>query len=548
MAENRVVTLYRLQGVEPTLEGLFYALDGELLDEREFAPIFPEFPAGAVAYLVRGHFKIAEVDWSADLARLVGEDTSLDDKKAAALLLVAVEGKVFAIGFGQGFRLVPDELKEADFGLRFAVRAVDPDRVRDIFRRSMTRMGRQDATFVPSGLPIDSIGIRRHDEIVRRLGGELATDAFGLETGGTVTVEGAAGLRLPIPLDNVKLVAMLKQINKICATEAHPSFAFIEAIRPVRDAGLIERLDAGLDEGLRGAVDIPLGLAVPVDLIPRLAETVSYNIRIGSALLRGRPHLDLDDILSRCRVLNRSTPAAALRHGRIELSDSRDGARSIGSASAIRFIEAGLTMGARQYFLIDGEWHESGTEFLNSIRKQVDELIVANPKTVLPPWEKGEHEPHYNTRVQHELGQARYLCLDRKNVRTALHRHTGFEVCDLLGPDGELVCVKPANGSGPLSHLFNQALVAVETLFNEPEARRGFSEIVAEVSAGARTVSSGYRPRKVVFAIHLTTGRTLTSGTLFPFSQVVLVNMAATLKSHYDVEVEVIGIPLAPAR
>ena len=227
-------------------------------------------------------------------------------------------------------------------------------------------------------------------------------------------------------------------------------------------------------------------------------------------------------------------------------SCSRDGVGSIGSAPAIRWIEAGLTIGARQYFLIDGEWHESGTEFLNSIAEQVSELIVTD--SALPPWEKGEHERNYNTRVQHELGRAKYLCLDRKNVRTALHRHTGFEVCDLLGPDDELVCVEPASGSGPLSHLFYQAFVAVETLRNEPEARRGFSAIVAEVSGGVRAVPLGYRPKKVVFAIHLTTGRTLTPGTLFPFARVALVNMATTLKALYDVEVQVVGIPAATSR
>ncbi|WP_449061943.1 DUF6119 family protein [Planomonospora algeriensis] len=329
MADTRVVTLYHLLDVEPTLDGLFCALDGERLDELEFAPLFPEFP-GAVAYLVRGHFTIPKVGWSGDLSQLVGEDLSLDDRKAAALLLIAVDGEVFAIGFGQGFRLVPDDLKDPDFGLRFAVRAVDPDCVRDIVRRSMTRRGRQDSTLVPSGLPIGSIGVRQHAEIVRRLGGELHTDILGLEDGATVFVDGSAGLRLPIPLDDVKLVALLKQITKVCAADVHPSFAFIEAIKAVRDASLVSRLDALLDKGLRGEVDMPFDLAVPVELVPKLTETASYNIRIGPAWMRSRRSLEMEDILSRCRVLHSSTPTAALREGRIELSGDCDGTGSLG--------------------------------------------------------------------------------------------------------------------------------------------------------------------------------------------------------------------------
>lgn len=541
MAENRVVTLYHLLGVEPTLDGLFEALDAERLDELEFAPLFPEFPAGSLAYLVRGHFKIPKVEWSADLSQLVGEDTSLDDKKAAALLLVAVEGEVFAMGFGQGYRLVPDELKDPDFGLRFAVRAVDPDRVRDIVRKSMIRVGRQDATFMSAGQPIGSIGVRRHAEIVRKLGGELSADMLGLEGNGEMAVDGSAGLRLSIPLDSAKLVTLLEHIIRICETDVHPSFAFIEAIRPVRDTALSERLDRLLGKGILGERDILLSLSIPVDLSHRLADAMSYNIRIGAAWLRGRPSLEMDDIATRCRVV-RCLPAAALRKGRIELSDQRDGHSVLGSAPAIRWLEAAVAIGDRQYLLIDGEWHEIGAEFLSSISGQVKELIAAECMTTLPAWTKGERERDYNLRVQDELGRSSYLCLDRQGVRTDFHRN-GFEVCDLLGPEGELICVKPAKGSGPLSHLFNQGFVAVETLLHDPEARRRFSELVAAASFGTRSVPLDYRPKKVVFAIHLTTGRTLTPDSLFPFAQVALVNMATTLKSLYDVDVEVIGIP-----
>ena len=39
-------------------------------------------------------------------------------------------------------------------------------------------------------------------------------------------------------------------------------------------------------------------------------------------------------------------------------------------------------------------------------------------------------------------------------------RHGPLEICDLLGPDNELIHVKRAEGSAPLSHLFSQATLA----------------------------------------------------------------------------------------
>lgn len=542
MAKIRTVTMYQLRNVEPTLDGMFLALPSELLDELRLTPLFPDFP-DAEAYLLRGHFELPKVGWSDDLSQLVDDDLPLDDKKAAGLLLVAVEGNVFAIGFGQGYRLVPDELKDPDFGLRVASRAVDPERVHDVVRKSMIRQGRQDTTYDSLGLPIGSLGVRRHAELVRKLGGELKAEHLGLDGDRSVTIQGSAGLRLPIPLDKRKLVALLKRIIKICEADIHPDFAFIEAIKQVQDDAIVSLLEASLDRALLGEVAAPVTLSVPVDLVPRLAETQTFNFKIGSVYRRGRPDLVMAEVISRCKVLNGVAPSQALREGRIELSDRRDGMGAIGGAPAIKWLEADFTLGERHYFLLDGTWRMVCEDYLAGVREQVSRLINPNPSTRLPRWKKGEHERAYNIRVQHELGRASHLCLDRALVKTDLHQRSGFEACDLYGPDGELICVKPAGRSAPLGHAFNQALVAVEALISEQGAMERFAEVVAEASGGTRTVPDGYRPRKVIFAIHLAGGRTVTDGTLFPFAQVALVNMATVLKSVYAVDVEVIGIP-----
>ncbi|MFG2362545.1 DUF6119 family protein [Streptomyces mirabilis] len=54
-----------------------------------------------------------------------------------------------------------------------------------------------------------------------------------------------------------------------------------------------------------------------------------------------------------------------------------------------------------------------------------------------------------------------------------------------------------------------------------------------------------FRPSKVVFAILLKDGTDLTADTLFPFSQVTLVQTARTLEA-WGVEVEVVGIASTP--
>jgi uncharacterized protein (TIGR04141 family) len=118
-----------------------------------------------------------------------------------------------------------------------------------------------------------------------------------------------------------------------------------------------------------------------------------------------------------------------------------------------------------------------------------------------------------------------------------------LEPCDLLGPGNELIHVKRASGSAPLSHLFFQGLISAETLTASDNARAQFAAVVAALSPG-RVLDEAFRPRKVVYAILLENGKQLSADTLFPFSQASLAHAARTL-AMYDIDVEVIGIPAA---
>jgi hypothetical protein len=107
----------------------------------------------------------------------------------------------------------------------------------------------------------------------------------------------------------------------------------------------------------------------------------------------------------------------------------------------------------------------------------------------------------------------------------------------LLGPDGELIHVKRADGSAPLSHLFAQGQVSVDALTYQADARQALIRMV-----GSHRVDPAFPPRKVIYAIALGAGRTLTVDTLFTFAQVALYRAMKALRNE-GVEVEVIGIP-----
>ncbi|REE95982.1 DUF6119 family protein [Thermomonospora umbrina] len=565
-ALTREVTLYRLTDTDPDIDSLFALAGGTFLDEegRSFDLSEAEFE-GATALMFHWAQPPEIASWIHDAARLVGPLPHYQSQDSGGLLLIAVGDDTYAIGFGAGWRLLPDGLKDQRFGLRFTIRAVDPEQVRAIVRRSLTGIGRQDATHVPSGIPIGHIGVSEYSELVRRLAGKVDPEDLGLGGPKPVSVEGAAGLRLRIPLDPERLVTLLRRISEICAREVPNEFAFVEAIMPVKDADRRDLLDGALNERLRSADegDPPMRLveAVPSDLVDQLDDVQTYGIKIGSTKERHVPHgVDLTDILDRCMVVRSARPIEALRRGVVIMyadgpSWRENGLprKELGRARADRWLEVSTVLNDTQYFLIEGDWYEGGTEYFASVRRQSAGYFPKRPGIVMPPWEeaiarstldeKKRGEPRYNDGVERLVGPEKMLNLDQKFIGAGFHGSKGFEACDLLGPDNELIHVKAGKGTGTFSHQFSQGLISTEALFLRPEFRTELAERVHQASFGARTLPADWRPAKVVFAMMIDRKSDLTPDSLFPHAQIALTHVAATLKNRFGVEVEVIAIP-----
>jgi len=204
-----------------------------------------------------------------------------------------------------------------------------------------------------------------------------------------------------------------------------------------------------------------------------------------------------------------------------------------------------VSIGSRRFFLMDGDWFEIGADYVRASREAISRLFPATPSLDLPPWylPKGRTEYDYNSDAA--VRRKGYLCLDRNaSVRDPLGARSSLEICDLLGPGNELIHVKRARGSAPLSHLFSQGLVSAQSLVaGPPSVRERFIATVAALSGG-RTLPADFKPRKVVYAILMENGKQLTADTLFPFSQATLAH-AARILGTYGIDVEVAAIPAA---
>ncbi|MEU1042897.1 TIGR04141 family sporadically distributed protein [Streptomyces sp. NPDC005907] len=539
-------TLYRLTGVAPTVDAMFDLLDPDRLEAVDAELHVPEERLGVPALLVTGSFEQPVASWCGEINRTTGCEVSRPVNRPAGLLMLVVDGEVYAIGYDQGFRLVPDRVKDRRFGLSFVIRRVDPAQIRDMVSHTPGG-GRTDITLVPGGAPVWSLGVQEHAQIVRRLGGRLDGIQLTIAQNDRTkisSVEGGTGLRMHLGIDAADLVADIGAIARVIRDDAPaPELEFVEHIVPVKDADLFTRLEERLDDMLGQVPDGRIAVAVPSDHWDDYGAAQAFATKVHSAEARLTDDFSLEYVLNRARVQRAGTRFAALRDGTVTLYAHTRAEKGdvIWTSSVLRWIEAEVALGTRRFFLLDGQWYEIGEAYLEAIRSQVERLITDTPSVDLPPWVLGDKERDYNESVP-DLRPG-YVCFDRDNVRTALHRGNGVEICDLLSPDDVLVMVKRAKGSDALSHLFGQAVVAVQTLLHSPEAMDRFAHKVAAARPG-RGLPEGFRPSKVTFAILLKNGTELTADTLFPFSQVTLVQTAKILEA-WGVAVEVTGIRVA---
>ncbi|GAA1840081.1 DUF6119 family protein [Actinomadura bangladeshensis] len=544
---TREVTIYRRSESGDDLATFFERLAEDFMEKTIRNDIVDLDLPGASGVMIIWRYGPEPATWFDAATRLAGPlPADYETQDCGALLWVEVDGVTYVIGFGSGFRAVPDDFKDHGFGLGFTIRAVDAD-IRGIVRRSMTGLGRQDATRVPGGIPIGHVGLSEYAELVRSLAGRVDPADLGLDGDKPVRVEGAAGLRMAIPLAPDLLVALLRRISEICARDVRDEFAFIEAIVPVRDKARSKELDEQLNAYLRNDLDADdtvtqLAPAVPLEVTEAAGEAQSLVIKVGRReLLRRTSEPDLEMLLTQWRGGREIPPIEALRRGEVRLCEDEHGQHAIAKASADRWLAVSTRLDTRDYFLIEGSWYEGGVRYHDSIQRQIAGLFADTPGVPLPKWPEGDEE-NYNKHVEKLLGPERVLKLDRVMVPSPYHGKKGFEACDLLGPDNELIHVKAGQGTGPFSHLFNQALISTEALCLLPDAREEFAGLVRRTSNQARTLPKGWRPEKVVFGMMVKRKTPLTADTLFPHAQIALARMSSILKANYGVEVEVIPI------
>ncbi|MBB4934371.1 uncharacterized protein (TIGR04141 family) [Lipingzhangella halophila] len=473
-------------------------------------------------------------EWAGTVVGLTGVQPSVANRTAAAALLLLVDGEVFALTYGLGHHLIAPGYLAPGFGLAFNLRALGPGAVRHVTHTAMDARGRTDRNSVAVDQRIDTFGIEQYGEIVTRLVGKPKDIPLTFTQGRsrTAQITGSDSLRIHLGQHPEALVADLREILRIYREEKEDTeFGFITRVRPLKSSDPRRtELDTSLDAML--GPDGPqerLALTVPTIHLDGEEATSAYVLKVARARHMLTGDLALDPVRDAVAGLEPGQRLKALKRGSIQGYADEEATEATSSAiPAHKWIAAEANLGSSRFFHHEGQWFEIGDQHTEILHDQVDAILAEPSDIALPDWEpEQKDERTYNEWAAGETEG--YTCLDRKLLYTQQHPH-GIEGCDLLGPNNELIHVKRAASTAPLSHLFQQGRIAIEALLFDREAREKFVARTRAVDPD-RELPDDWLPTTVVFAISLPNHENVSSRSLFTFAQVSLLQTFTALRN-----------------
>lgn len=519
------VSLYRLEGLPLSLDGLRQAVTRVVDDDPPDIDVVNVASCSALrvtAYRIR-----ERVRWNATVASITATDPALGSINPGCLILLIVDARAYAITFGHGVNYLDARYIEAGFGIRFAVRVLDPMHVNHIVRNPMTGQGRIEQTLIPGGAAVGSFNVAPWGTLVRRFGGHAGNRSLLPTTGrlGTraLRLSGADALSVRLGTDAQDLIADIREIAKISERDSPvPELEFVTRIRKLgrADTALVVDLDRMLTDQLAN-FDTDVEIAVPHQILDVYDDIESYAVKIGGR----RDVLEafgIEDIITRTWALQPERRIEALRNGYVACFADRAGREPLGVAQipAIRWITAEVFHGGDRFVLIDGAWYQIGAEHLAAIRAQVTEILSRPAPVDLPPSRAGETEPAYSKRI----ARSGLVRLDTKLLTTDLHPN-GFEACDMFEiPQRVFVHIKRGVRAENLSHLFTQAVASYDSFTSDAEARRRFADKIRALTGEA--IDPGFAPAEIMLAIKWKNGQPVTVDTLPALSQINLLHAA----------------------
>lgn len=477
--------------------------------------------------------------WGPLLDEITGQSIpNLANRSSSAVLLLRVDGDIFAFAFGYGRYLIEPSLFVQDFGIRTALNTLDDKSLRSVDLHTLEDQPVQKKSQAARDSDVGVFGIDILRDILRAVTGVPKQGIDLVQIAG-----GDAMFSFGVDMDAADFPALARRIKGYYTNDDYKaSFSWVDNVRKVKDDASIETLNAQLVNAI-STRDPGIMITLP--------EIGAWDTILGFSFTRNkesvRPVIHSADYIDTIPDLADLT-SDGLKRDRLFVHDVNG---HITEHPVYRCIYFEIVDGNKTKIIFDGKWYEVDATFIGRIDEILDLIeISALAFPAVEVWEeegksKIESEGDYNIRAAAAHG---YFLLDKKLVKT--DRTTSpIELCDLLTPAKQLVHVKHRKGgSAGLSHLFAQGGVAAEIVLGDREFRKKARTVLRGINLAARDLvpldslrSTDY---EIVFLILGEGSETLKQN--LPFFSKVNLSKAFENLTQRGFRVSIAGAPTIP--
>lgn len=454
------------------------------------------------------------------------EDLQSHGSSTAAVLLVKVSDRIFAITFGFGkFLLIPGCYEER-FGLIVTLNTILPNTIRSIDIKTFDIITSHSRIQSSREVTTNEFGLDLEQDLLRAITGKPSEKSLGSR------MTGFDVLRTSVKVDLYTLKSLLEKYY-IKYQEEHykKEYPWVEQIAEIRDPQLILDLNQQMIDKLQAKELDKIWLAVPEIIDWTNFDVFKYStsknkpdyddIHINSFLESLKNFDDLTiETLKKRRIYYYSTISELPFH----------------KWQIFQCINCELTDRINTFLLSNGKWYKIAQDFVKRINEGIDKIPLSEIK--FPEYSESS-EKEYNKKVQNQNKEM--IALTDIKLIPYGGGYNRFEFCDLYLKNKKIVHVKRYGGSNVLSHLFAQARNSGELFHNAPDFRREVNNILPD-SFKLENPATPLKPKEyeIIFAIISKYGEDLE----IPFfSKMVLYHSTRQLSGYgYNVSLKYIGI------
>lgn len=394
--------------------------------------------------------------WSALFEDFIDKRKLGSVQSSAAVFIVPVDGRLFALTFGHGrFILHPDSYEER-FGLLVTLNSVNSDALRSIDKRTFVddQNSRVQTSHASAAL---AFGVDIERDLVRGIVGYPDKPELGRK------LAGADSLSVTVDAEVPDLRRLLRRYLKAFESKEYQTkFPWIDQVRQLHPKGataelmnilLVEKLKAAWTNNGRAE---GCWLSVP--------DIVDWSMVKGFKFTRSPKEGTSSDLHlpGLVHAFPNELPSIDFLRGHYAMSVDEE-ENPIDRWPIYRCIHCEIDSNGKSYILSAGHWFEIDNDFAISINSFVDK-IAAFPKP-LPTYNHAGEDAYNSSVVAASGGQ---WCLMDKKLLKVGGIYDKVELCDIYG-DMAFLHIKHYGSSSVLGHLFNQGLISGELLKSHAE-------------------------------------------------------------------------------